>query len=163
MTFKKEKAKRRIMLCHNDVSICHWFLIMMSSFDRKWDDKKCGVLKFNILTSFIVTNFFFIKGKSGWKTYISIKYKVCSISFVLIINWCVEFGHLLACGGAEVFHRIFNANRQVCVPSAVSLRAMLDDFDVLPLSSLQTHSVRRRDVQTQTHVEKLISFSALQR
>uniref|UniRef100_A0A3Q4GRX2 ADAM metallopeptidase domain 17b n=1 Tax=Neolamprologus brichardi TaxID=32507 RepID=A0A3Q4GRX2_NEOBR len=51
----------------------------------------------------------------------------------------------------------------VCIPSAVSLTAMLDDFDVLPLSSLQTHSVRRRDVQTQTHVEKLISFSALQR
>uniref|UniRef100_A0AAX7VN49 ADAM metallopeptidase domain 17 n=1 Tax=Astatotilapia calliptera TaxID=8154 RepID=A0AAX7VN49_ASTCA len=47
--------------------------------------------------------------------------------------------------------------------SELSLRAMLDDFDVLPLSSLQTHSVRRRDVQTQTHVEKLISFSALQR
>uniref|UniRef100_A0AAX7UMG3 ADAM metallopeptidase domain 17 n=1 Tax=Astatotilapia calliptera TaxID=8154 RepID=A0AAX7UMG3_ASTCA len=47
--------------------------------------------------------------------------------------------------------------------STLSLRAMLDDFDVLPLSSLQTHSVRRRDVQTQTHVEKLISFSALQR
>uniref|UniRef100_A0A3P8PWH5 ADAM metallopeptidase domain 17 n=1 Tax=Astatotilapia calliptera TaxID=8154 RepID=A0A3P8PWH5_ASTCA len=45
--------------------------------------------------------------------------------------------------------------------TCVSLRAMLDDFDVLPLSSLQTHSVRRRDVQTQTHVEKLISFSAL--
>lgn len=40
---------------------------------------------------------------------------------------------------------------------------MLDDFDVLPLSSLQTHSVRRRDVQTQTHVEKLLSFDALQR
>ncbi|KAI3364677.1 hypothetical protein L3Q82_011448 [Scortum barcoo] len=44
-----------------------------------------------------------------------------------------------------------------------SLRSMLDDFDVLPFSSLQTHSVRRRDVQTQTHVEKLISFEALQR
>lgn len=44
-----------------------------------------------------------------------------------------------------------------------SLRSMLDDFDVLPLSSLQTHSVRRRDVQTQTHVEKLVSFDALQR
>ncbi|KAG7214993.1 hypothetical protein INR49_022909 [Caranx melampygus] len=40
---------------------------------------------------------------------------------------------------------------------------MLDDFDVLPLSSLQTHSVRRRDVQTQTHVEKTLSFTALQR
>ncbi|XP_038583522.1 disintegrin and metalloproteinase domain-containing protein 17 [Micropterus salmoides] len=44
-----------------------------------------------------------------------------------------------------------------------SLRSMLDDFDVLPLSSLQAHSVRRRDVQTETHVEKLLSFDALQR
>ncbi|XP_069028673.1 disintegrin and metalloproteinase domain-containing protein 17 [Embiotoca jacksoni] len=44
-----------------------------------------------------------------------------------------------------------------------SLRSMLDDFDVLPLAGLQTHSVRRRDVQTQTHVEKLLSFAALHR
>lgn len=44
-----------------------------------------------------------------------------------------------------------------------SLRSMLHHFDVLPLSSLQTHSVRRRDVQTQSHVEKLLSFKALQR
>lgn len=40
---------------------------------------------------------------------------------------------------------------------------MLEDFDVLPLSSLQTHSVHRRDVQMETHVEKLLSFDALQR
>ncbi|KAE8286482.1 Disintegrin and metalloproteinase domain-containing protein 17 [Larimichthys crocea] len=46
---------------------------------------------------------------------------------------------------------------------SASLRSMLDDFDVLPLSSLQAHSVRRRDVQTETHVEKLLSFDALQR
>ncbi|XP_068609537.1 disintegrin and metalloproteinase domain-containing protein 17 [Brachionichthys hirsutus] len=44
-----------------------------------------------------------------------------------------------------------------------SLRSMLDDFEVLPFSSLQTHSVRRREVQSQTHVEKLVSFDALQR
>ncbi|XP_035006963.1 disintegrin and metalloproteinase domain-containing protein 17 isoform X2 [Hippoglossus stenolepis] len=44
-----------------------------------------------------------------------------------------------------------------------SLRSMLDDFDVLRLSSLQTHSVRRRDVQTQSHVEKTLSFYALKR
>uniref|UniRef100_A0A3Q0RK26 ADAM metallopeptidase domain 17 n=1 Tax=Amphilophus citrinellus TaxID=61819 RepID=A0A3Q0RK26_AMPCI len=52
---------------------------------------------------------------------------------------------------------------ELCAPSAASLRSMLEDFDVLSLSSLQTHSVRRRDIQTQTHVEKLVSFSALQR
>uniref|UniRef100_A0A667YKJ0 ADAM metallopeptidase domain 17 n=1 Tax=Myripristis murdjan TaxID=586833 RepID=A0A667YKJ0_9TELE len=50
----------------------------------------------------------------------------------------------------------------VVFPSA-SLSSMLQDFDVLPLSSLQAHSVRRRDVQTQSHVERLLSFSALQR
>ncbi|XP_078146033.1 disintegrin and metalloproteinase domain-containing protein 17 [Centroberyx gerrardi] len=44
-----------------------------------------------------------------------------------------------------------------------SLRSMLQDFDVVPLSSLQAHSVRRRDVQTETHVERLLSFTALQR
>ncbi|KAK5852514.1 hypothetical protein PBY51_006368 [Eleginops maclovinus] len=44
-----------------------------------------------------------------------------------------------------------------------SLRLMLEDFDVLPLSALQTHSVRRRDLQTLTHLEKLVSFNALQR
>ncbi|KAK2855818.1 hypothetical protein Q5P01_004553 [Channa striata] len=48
-------------------------------------------------------------------------------------------------------------------PDYAHLRSMLDDFDVLPLSSLQTHSIRRRDAQTQTHVEKMLSFSALQR
>uniref|UniRef100_A0AAZ3NNL4 Peptidase M12B propeptide domain-containing protein n=1 Tax=Oncorhynchus tshawytscha TaxID=74940 RepID=A0AAZ3NNL4_ONCTS len=37
------------------------------------------------------------------------------------------------------------------------------DFEVLPLASLQTHSVRRRDVQTQTHVERHLSFTALYR
>lgn len=40
---------------------------------------------------------------------------------------------------------------------------MLEDFDVLPLSSLQTHSIHRRDVQTETHVEKVLSFDAMQR
>lgn len=44
-----------------------------------------------------------------------------------------------------------------------SLRSMLEDFDVLPLSNLRTHSVRRRDVQMETYVEKLISFDALLR
>uniref|UniRef100_A0A8C8FDS3 ADAM metallopeptidase domain 17b n=1 Tax=Oncorhynchus tshawytscha TaxID=74940 RepID=A0A8C8FDS3_ONCTS len=43
------------------------------------------------------------------------------------------------------------------------LSSMLSDFEVLPLASLQTHSVRRRDLQTQTHVERHLSFTALQR
>ncbi|XP_061901166.1 disintegrin and metalloproteinase domain-containing protein 17 isoform X1 [Entelurus aequoreus] len=43
-----------------------------------------------------------------------------------------------------------------------SLRSMLDDFDVLTPSSVQAHSVRRRDLLT-SHMEKEISFHALQR
>uniref|UniRef100_A0A3Q1HPQ6 ADAM metallopeptidase domain 17a n=1 Tax=Acanthochromis polyacanthus TaxID=80966 RepID=A0A3Q1HPQ6_9TELE len=40
---------------------------------------------------------------------------------------------------------------------------MLSDFEVLPLSGLQLHSVRKRDVHTQSHLERLVSFRALQR
>lgn len=48
-------------------------------------------------------------------------------------------------------------------PSAASVRAALKNFEVLPPSGLHSHSVRRRDVQTQTHLEKVLSFHALQR
>ncbi|XP_077367171.1 disintegrin and metalloproteinase domain-containing protein 17 isoform X2 [Festucalex cinctus] len=47
-------------------------------------------------------------------------------------------------------------------PELSSLSAMLDDFDVLSPSSVHAHSVRRRDLLA-THVEKEISFHALQR
>ncbi|XP_034018668.1 disintegrin and metalloproteinase domain-containing protein 17 isoform X2 [Thalassophryne amazonica] len=43
------------------------------------------------------------------------------------------------------------------------LRSVLEDFDVVPLSSLQMHSVQRRDTQIQTHVERLVNFNALHR
>ncbi|XP_077409714.1 disintegrin and metalloproteinase domain-containing protein 17-like isoform X2 [Vanacampus margaritifer] len=47
-------------------------------------------------------------------------------------------------------------------PELSSLSAMLDDFDVLSPSSVHAHSIRRRDLLA-THVEKEISFHALQR
>ncbi|KAJ0062709.1 hypothetical protein NL108_004317 [Boleophthalmus pectinirostris] len=43
------------------------------------------------------------------------------------------------------------------------LHTILSDFDILPLSRLQMHSVRRRDVHTHSHLERLVSFTALQR
>ncbi|KAL0967264.1 hypothetical protein UPYG_G00250040 [Umbra pygmaea] len=43
------------------------------------------------------------------------------------------------------------------------LSSLLSDFEVLPLASVQAHSIQRRDIQTQTHVERQISFTALQR
>ncbi|XP_072298090.1 disintegrin and metalloproteinase domain-containing protein 17-like [Eucyclogobius newberryi] len=41
------------------------------------------------------------------------------------------------------------------------LNSMLEDFEVLTWSELQTHSVQRRDLEPQSH--KLLSFSALHR
>lgn len=43
------------------------------------------------------------------------------------------------------------------------LNSILSDYEVLPLSKLQLHSVRKRDVNTQSHLERLVSFRALQR
>uniref|UniRef100_A0A8C6SP60 ADAM metallopeptidase domain 17a n=1 Tax=Neogobius melanostomus TaxID=47308 RepID=A0A8C6SP60_9GOBI len=43
------------------------------------------------------------------------------------------------------------------------LRSILSDFEVLPLSTLQMHSVRRRDTDTHSHLERLVSFTALHR
>ncbi|XP_056151766.1 disintegrin and metalloproteinase domain-containing protein 17a [Lampris incognitus] len=48
-------------------------------------------------------------------------------------------------------------------PEFESLSAILSDFEVLPWSGLQQHSVRKRDTHTQSNLERLISFSALQR
>lgn len=46
---------------------------------------------------------------------------------------------------------------------AASIRLILKHFEVLQQSGLHSHSVRRRDVQTETHLEKVLSFHALQR
>uniref|UniRef100_A0A674B4P5 ADAM metallopeptidase domain 17a n=1 Tax=Salmo trutta TaxID=8032 RepID=A0A674B4P5_SALTR len=48
-------------------------------------------------------------------------------------------------------------------PELEALSSLLADFEVLPVSGLQHHSVRKRDVHTQSHLERLISFSALKR
>ncbi|XP_067099575.1 disintegrin and metalloproteinase domain-containing protein 17a isoform X1 [Osmerus mordax] len=48
-------------------------------------------------------------------------------------------------------------------PENEALSFMLSDFEVLPVSGLQQHSVRKRDVHTRSQVERLVSFKALQR
>ncbi|XP_020496356.2 disintegrin and metalloproteinase domain-containing protein 17a isoform X1 [Labrus bergylta] len=48
-------------------------------------------------------------------------------------------------------------------PEFDALNSLLSDFEVLPLSGLQLHSVRKRDVHTQSHLERLVSFRALHR
>uniref|UniRef100_A0A8C9YN58 ADAM metallopeptidase domain 17a n=1 Tax=Sander lucioperca TaxID=283035 RepID=A0A8C9YN58_SANLU len=48
-------------------------------------------------------------------------------------------------------------------PEFDALNSILSDFEVLPLSGLQLHSVRKRDVHTQSHLERLVSFKALHR
>ncbi|XP_059375202.1 disintegrin and metalloproteinase domain-containing protein 17-like isoform X2 [Carassius carassius] len=44
-----------------------------------------------------------------------------------------------------------------------ALRSILSDFDVVPASDLQLHSVGKRDVDARSLVERLVSFTALQR
>ncbi|KAE8289950.1 Disintegrin and metalloproteinase domain-containing protein 17 [Larimichthys crocea] len=48
-------------------------------------------------------------------------------------------------------------------PELDALNSILSDFEVLPLSGLQLHSVRKRDVHTESHLERLVSFRALHR
>lgn len=49
----------------------------------------------------------------------------------------------------------------VALPDTVE--SMLSDYDILSQSSIQQHSLKKRDLQPETHVERLLSFSALQR
>ncbi|XP_061099109.1 disintegrin and metalloproteinase domain-containing protein 17 isoform X1 [Conger conger] len=44
-----------------------------------------------------------------------------------------------------------------------TLSPMLSDFEVLSMSNVRQHSVRKREVQAESHVERLLSFSALRR
>ncbi|KAG1972419.1 disintegrin and metalloproteinase domain-containing protein 17a isoform X2 [Pimephales promelas] len=44
-----------------------------------------------------------------------------------------------------------------------ALSSLLSDFDVVPASGLQLHSLRKRDVDARSHVERLVSFTALRR
>lgn len=43
------------------------------------------------------------------------------------------------------------------------LDSLLSDYDILPQASLRQHSVRKRDLQAPTHLETLLTFSALKR
>ncbi|XP_070697920.1 disintegrin and metalloproteinase domain-containing protein 17a [Pempheris klunzingeri] len=59
--------------------------------------------------------------------------------------------------------RVTSAENHQHNPEFDSLHPLLSDFEVLPLSDLQLHSVRKRDVHTQSHLERLVSFRALRR
>ncbi|XP_017273622.1 disintegrin and metalloproteinase domain-containing protein 17a isoform X1 [Kryptolebias marmoratus] len=48
-------------------------------------------------------------------------------------------------------------------PEFDPLNSMLSDFEVLPLSDFKLHSVRKRDTETRSHLERLVSFRALHR
>ena len=51
----------------------------------------------------------------------------------------------------------------LCASLLDVLNSILSDYEVVPLSGLQMHSVRKRDTQTQSHLERLVSFTALNR
>lgn len=51
----------------------------------------------------------------------------------------------------------------VCASLPDVLNSILSDYEVLPLSGLQMHSVRKREIHTQSQLERLVSFTALGR
>ncbi|XP_077394650.1 disintegrin and metalloproteinase domain-containing protein 17-like isoform X2 [Festucalex cinctus] len=44
-----------------------------------------------------------------------------------------------------------------------ALHSILTDYEILPISDLQLHSVRKRDVHPLSHLERMVKFRALQR
>uniref|UniRef100_A0A3B4CJR4 ADAM metallopeptidase domain 17a n=1 Tax=Pygocentrus nattereri TaxID=42514 RepID=A0A3B4CJR4_PYGNA len=69
-----------------------------------------------------------------------------------------EFQHVLSHSEAE-----HNPRPSEIAPHGQSLSSILADFEVLPAAGIQRHSLRKRDTDSQSHVERLISFTALQR
>ncbi|KAG8541515.1 hypothetical protein GDO81_028810, partial [Engystomops pustulosus] len=44
-----------------------------------------------------------------------------------------------------------------------NLDSMLSEYDVISLSGIQQHSIRKRDLEPQSHVERMVDFTALDR
>ncbi|KAJ1149943.1 hypothetical protein NDU88_002741 [Pleurodeles waltl] len=44
-----------------------------------------------------------------------------------------------------------------------NLDSMLSNYDIISLADVQQHSLRKRDLQTELHIERMLSFSALNR
>ncbi|XP_004082314.1 disintegrin and metalloproteinase domain-containing protein 17 isoform X2 [Oryzias latipes] len=59
--------------------------------------------------------------------------------------------------------RTYSDEKEKQSPEFDALNSILSDYEVLPFSGLQQHSVRKRDVQTHSHLERLVSFRALNR
>lgn len=60
----------------------------------------------------------------------------------------------MLCRNGDIYYALLH-------PDALS--SLLSDFEVVPASGLQLHSVRKREVDARSHVERLVSFTALQR
>uniref|UniRef100_A0A672NUA1 ADAM metallopeptidase domain 17 n=1 Tax=Sinocyclocheilus grahami TaxID=75366 RepID=A0A672NUA1_SINGR len=85
-----------------------------------------------------------------------------SFLFSNLMNLLKQFMGKLNC--KSIFPtRVHYGNQTIHQNTILLLSSLLSDFDVLQLSSLQQHSVRKRDVQSQTHAERFLGFTALQR
>uniref|UniRef100_A0A7N6AVX3 ADAM metallopeptidase domain 17a n=1 Tax=Anabas testudineus TaxID=64144 RepID=A0A7N6AVX3_ANATE len=79
--------------------------------------------------------------------------KMKTILLIVFVAFCLVNGAIKSRVSTEENHE---EN-----PEFDFLNSMLSDFEVLPLSGFQLHSVRKRDVHTQSHLERLVSFRAL--
>ncbi|XP_077394647.1 disintegrin and metalloproteinase domain-containing protein 17-like isoform X1 [Festucalex cinctus] len=79
--------------------------------------------------------------------------------------WSVFFfaflAHLTLSGAFK--SRITTEEKSEANAEIDALHSILADYEILPISDLQLHSVRKRDVHPSSHLERMVSFRALQR
>ncbi|KAE8605038.1 hypothetical protein XENTR_v10014947 [Xenopus tropicalis] len=75
----------------------------------------------------------------------------------------VIFALLLCLVVAEADHIPFGSQKEMPAKHQAGLDSLLSEYDVLSLSSIQQHSLRKRDLQSQSQLERMLSFTALQR
>lgn len=76
------------------------------------------------------------------------------LSIIFFVSFCVN---------DVINSRITSEDNRENDPEFETLNSLLLDYEVLPVSGFQLHSVRKRDVHTQSNLERLVSFRALQR
>uniref|UniRef100_A0A8C5WCI3 ADAM metallopeptidase domain 17 n=1 Tax=Leptobrachium leishanense TaxID=445787 RepID=A0A8C5WCI3_9ANUR len=83
----------------------------------------------------------------------------------LLLNWQILDTLLFTCllcsakaGGAASGNQLEDTGKH-----HGSLDSMLSQYDVISMSGIQQHSLKKRELESESHVERLLSFSALHR
>ncbi|XP_071999659.1 disintegrin and metalloproteinase domain-containing protein 17 isoform X1 [Engystomops pustulosus] len=80
------------------------------------------------------------------------------IIFVLVLSLL-----LLLSPGLLYGERVPGRHQRDSSGKHANLDSMLSEYDVISLSGIQQHSIRKRDLEPQSHVERMVDFTALDR